>query len=145
MATTQPASSATPPDESTADPRWQVAGGFLDALTRRDFERLAGYLDGEVQFRVLTPPAQLELCGPAAAIATFQQWFGRHQEFALLDAEIGQVGQRLSMRWRFWVGNDGVAQTVEQHVFITVAERIVILDLLCSGFQVESTRLLACR
>jgi len=127
------------PAETATDPRWLVAGGFLDALSRRDFDLLAGYLDDEVRFRALTPPAQLDLTGPDAVIEKLQQWFGGDQEFAVLDAEIGQVGSRLSMRWRLRVHSGGVSRVVEQHVFVTVAKRIVIFDLLCSGFQNEGS------
>lgn len=137
--TTQPIAAGldTVAETAGADPQWLVAGGFLDALTRREFDQLADYLDGEVRFRALTPPAQLELNGPEAVIAKFRQWFGSWSEFAVLDAEIGQLGSRLSMRWRFWVRDDGIARVVEQHVFVTVADRIVTFDLLCSGFQAE--------
>lgn len=125
------------PCEPDTDPRWLVAGGFLDALTRRDFDAMAGYLDDEVRFRAVLPPAQLDIDGPEETIAKFRQWLGDATEYAVQDAEIGQVGSRLSMRWRLWLRRDGVAYVIEQHVFVTVGDRIVILDLLCSGFHRE--------
>jgi hypothetical protein len=124
------------PEPSRAtDPHRQVAAGFLEALTSREFDRLADYLDDEIRFRALLPPMELELIGPDAVIDKFRQWFGSRPEFAVLDTEIGQVGPRLSMRWRVRVRDEGGEQVVEQHAFLTVVERIVILDLLCSGFQ----------
>ena len=117
------------------DSQRRVAAGFLEALTSREFDRLAEYLDDEIRFRALLPPMELDLAGRDAVIGKFRQWFGDRPEFAVLDTEIGQVGPRLSMRWRVWVRDEGGEQVVEQHAFITVAERIVILDLLCSGFQ----------
>jgi ketosteroid isomerase-like protein len=110
---------------------WTIAGGFLDALTRRDFEALQACLTEDVRFRALVPRGPFELSGASTTADRFRTWFGDKDVFELLDAAIGQIGPRVYMRWRFHTS----AGVVEQHAFATGTERIDSLDLMCSGFQ----------
>ena len=137
MAMTTPTAAGREP---TADPRWRVAGGFLDALSRRDFVALTDSMAPNVAFRALTPGGIREASDAAAATAYFQRWFATQQEFAVIDAEVGQVGSRLSLRWRLrtCAAEPGaVGCVIEQHAFTTVEDRITALDLICSGFHPE--------
>lgn len=132
-----------PTPQSSA--QWPIAGLFLDALARRDFDALATCLAPNVRFRALVPPGAFELNGPDDTVAKFRKWFADRvhaEEFELVDASIGQVGTRLYLRWRVWVrpaDQPDVPEIVEQHVFATAHERIETLDLLCSGFQPDVT------
>lgn len=123
--------------------QWPIAGLFLDALTRRDFDAMAQCLDPDVRFRALVPPGAFELHGIEDTIAKFRKWFVDRvagNEFEVVDASIGQVGSRLYLRWRVWVrpcDRPDAPEIVEQHVFATAHERIDSIDLLCSGFQAE--------
>jgi hypothetical protein len=123
------------------EPRWEVAGQFLDALARRNFPELESCLDTNVRFRALVPRGTLEANGAAQAIALFRRWFGEDDTFDVIDAAIGQVGPRLYLRWQVRTGSVGDPSSfrlVEQHAFATTRERIEALDLLCSGFTSAS-------
>jgi ketosteroid isomerase-like protein len=124
--------------DSVTDPHWTVAGRFLDCLASRDFDGVADCLDPMVRFRALIPPAQLEIDGPAGTAEKFRDWFGHWETFEVLDAEVGQIGPRLVLRWRLRTQSGGdPARVVEQHAFLTVDDRVVNFDLMCSGFQSE--------
>ncbi|MFL6061518.1 MAG: nuclear transport factor 2 family protein [Marmoricola sp.] len=119
-------------------PAWPVAGGLLDALTRRDFDALAGCLETGVRFRALVPPGPFELGSAAEVGAKFTAWFGGDDAFEVLDASASQIGDKVCLRWRIrMTGTDSSARVAEQHVYLTGAERIATIDLLCSGFHAE--------
>lgn len=125
-----------------ADPRWEIAGQFLDALARRDFAELESCLDNNVRFRALVPRGALEANGATQAVALFRRWFGEDDAFDVLDAAIGQVGPRIYLRWQVRTGAGGDPSSfrvIEQHAFATARERIDVLDLLCSGFTPSSS------
>lgn len=72
----------------------------------------------------------------------FRSLFGGSEEFELSDGTVGEVGQRLYLRWRIRLtppGGTGPRRLVEQHAFITTdaGARISAVDLLCSGFVTE--------
>ncbi len=67
------------------------------------------------------------------------RWFGDAEEFEVVDASVGQVGDRLQLRWRVRVraarfGDEPMI--VEQHAYASTAPtgHIAHLALLCSGF-----------
>ena len=125
--------------ESTAgaDPRWEIAGQFLGALSRRDFSELESCLDTNARFRALVPRGAIEANGAAEVVALFRRWFGEDDTFDVIDAAIGQMGPRIYLRWQLRTGAAGDPSSfrlVEQHAFASVRERIEALDLLCSGF-----------
>ena len=126
-------------------PRWSVGGIFLEALAQRDFNRLAATLESNVRFRALLPPGPMEWQGPDAVIEAFRSWFGEPNEFELVDATVGEVGQRLHLSWRlrvrpapFGIG-DGW-HVIEQQAYADAGDAIASLELLCSGFQPEAGR-----
>ena len=123
------------------DAGWSVAGVFLEALAHRDFDTMQACLDPSIRFRALCPLGPFELHGALETAARFRLWFDRHELFEMIDASIGQLGSMLYLRWRILRagtadGNDS-RQVVEQHVFASVLDRIVAIDLLCSGFNAE--------
>ena len=120
-----------------ADPRWEIAGQFLDALARRDFPELESCLDTNVRFRALVPRGAIEANGAAQVVALFRRWFGEDDTFDVIDAAIGQMGPRVYLRWQVRTGaasDRSSFRLVEQHAFATARDRIEALDLLCSGF-----------
>src|SRR5947208_214290 len=80
--------------------RWAVAGRFLDALTRRDFSELEACLHPEIRFRALVPRGPFELNTALETVARFRTWFGEAPVFEVLEASVGQVGDRLYLQWR---------------------------------------------
>ena len=129
-------STATEPSaDATALP---AAARLLDALTRRDFAALAQSLSATIAFRALVPRGPFELTGADAVAAKFAQWFGGPDTFDVVDASIGPVGAKTSLRWRVRMcAADGTARIVEQHAFATGAVQLDSIDLLCSGFHAE--------
>jgi hypothetical protein len=121
---------------------WSVAGSFLEGLTARDFEHLAGTLDPGVRLRALLPGGPGEWHGREAAAAVLRSWFGAAERFDVVDATVGEVAGRLQLVWRirlrpapFDLG-DGW-HLIEQHAFVDAADRITGVDLVCSGFRPE--------
>ena len=128
--------------DTRMDPGWSAAGLFLDAFARRDFAALSACLDPDVRFRALVPPAAIAAIGAADAAGHFRRWFGGNDSFEIVDASIGQIGNRMYLRWRVRmasVSDPSAARVVEQHAFATLGEHIESLDLLCSGFQTADT------
>ncbi|MCX5043480.1 nuclear transport factor 2 family protein [Aldersonia sp. NBC_00410] len=120
---------------------WSIAGDFLAAFSRRDFAALTASLDPDVAFRALLPHGPLATTGADEVVNRLNTWFGGDDDFEILDASIGQVGQRMYLRWRIRMHSaDSGARIAEQHVFTRGEDRIVSLDLLCSGFQSESAK-----
>lgn len=84
-------------NKSNPLPRWSVGGVFLEALANRDFDRLTATLGSNIRFRALLPPGPMEWQGPEAVTEAFRSWFGEPTEFELVDATVGEVGQRLHL------------------------------------------------
>jgi hypothetical protein len=132
------------PAESTA-PRYSVAGTFLEKVATQDFSGLRSTLSDEVRLRALQPRMLREGFGPQEFCDAFLTWFGGVDAFELVDAAVGEVGQRLHLRWRVRVqgGRFGdVWHVIEQQAYADVDRngRIADLALLCSGFRPESVR-----
>lgn len=122
---------------------WAAAGLFLNAFTQRDLAALSSCLDPDVRFRALVPPGLVTTAGATDTARQFERWFGGADVFDVVDASIGQIGDRLYLRWRVRMqvpGHPEAARIVEQHAFATGGQRIHALDLLCSGFHPESPR-----
>jgi hypothetical protein len=137
MNTTGVASAIAADVAAGIEPRWEVAGQFLDALARRDFAELQSCLDINVRFRALLPGGLLEANNATQATALFRRWFGQHVVFDMLDAAIGQAGPYFYLRWQIRTGSHGdptSVRLVEQHTFAATRERIEALDLLSSVF-----------
>ena len=120
---------------------WPVVDLLLDALTHRDFDAMQKLFADDVRFRALIPPGGIELHTAEETAAKFRSWFGGEGDFEILDASLGQVGSRLYARWRARMsplGHPAESRVAEQHVFTTGSTRIETLDLLCSGFQMDS-------
>lgn len=123
----------------TVSPAWLAGATLLGALAGRDFDAFAACLDDRVRLRALVPRGPFELATPAAVADTFRTWFGDpEEEFALVDASIGQIGTTLHLTWRIrlWPpGSPTHGRTAQQQVFAGGSPRIQTLDLLCSGFH----------
>ncbi len=120
-----------------------VGSRFLKALTERDFPALASCLAEDTQFRALLPRRVREEFGQADPTRCFQEWFGPPDRVELLDGGTRMIADRLHMAWRFRVHDETGERLIEQQAYATVRDgRIVVLDLLCSGFRQEqpSTR-----
>ena len=125
-------------------PCYSVAGTFLEGLAAQDFDRLASALSDDVHLRALVPPGLKEWDGAERVKATFTAWFGEVEEFELVDATVGEVGRRLTMRWRVRVRAEHLGKgwfVVEQQAYADTGDdnRIQHLSLVCSGYCPETT------
>jgi len=120
--------------------RWSVGGAFLEAFAQRDYAQMVATLSPDVCLRVLQPTGPQQWHGAESVADVFNAWFGRAQDFELVDAAVGEVGGRLHLSWRVQV-RPAPSQArhgwhvIEQQAYADAGDRISALDLLSSGFQ----------
>jgi hypothetical protein len=119
-----------------------MADVLLGRLAAGAFADLATLCEPDVTFRALLPDGCYEWHGPDSVVAAFLRWFGNVDEYALVQAHVGNLGPRLHLRWRARVhgGSYGDATYVaEQHVYADPGPtgRVQALSMLCSGFAEE--------
>ncbi|HEV7186933.1 MAG TPA: nuclear transport factor 2 family protein [Blastococcus sp.] len=128
------------PMSAPADvPLFSVAGALLEGLAAQDFSRIAATLDDDAHLTALVPSGFKQWHGAEQIGATFRRWFGDVDDFDLVDASVGEVGQRLHLRWRVRVQAPRFGAgwfVVEQQVYADTGPdgRIAEMFLLCSGF-----------
>jgi hypothetical protein len=133
----------TAPDHRTADvvPQCGPADVFLEGLAAQDFAQLGGALAADACLRALLPSGLWEWAGAEAIADRFERWFGRTEDFELVEAANGEVGGRLHLRWRLRLRAKRLGAgwfTVEQQVYADADDgRIARLDLLCTGYRPE--------
>jgi hypothetical protein len=120
-----------------------MAGSFLESLAVQDFARLRDVLDADARMRALLPAGLREWAGSGAIAGAFARWFGDTREFDLVEATVGEVGDRLHLQWRLRLRAERLGDgwfIVEQQVYADTgpAGRIGQLDLLCTGYRPES-------
>jgi hypothetical protein len=81
----------TSADTSPSPPQLSIADVFLGHLAAGNFEQLATVLEPDVVFSALLPDGMHEWRGPERAVAAFVRWFGRVDQYALVEASIGRV------------------------------------------------------
>jgi len=123
-------------------PPVSIADVFIGHLAAGDFEQLATLFEPAVVLSALLPHGLLEWQGPDQVMTAFVGWFGRVDEFELVEAAVDHVGPRLQLQWRARVrgGHFGDASfVVEQQVYADPGPsgRIERLSMLCSGFVKE--------
>jgi hypothetical protein len=137
MTTTSPGRSGAPV------PQFALAGAFLEGLAAQDFTRLSDALAAGAHLRALLPPGPREWTGAQAIAGQFALWFGDTEDFDLVEATVGEVGDRLHLHWRLRLraGRLGAGWfTVEQQAYADTGEdgRIARIDLLCTGYRPEA-------
>lgn len=132
--------STTPDSATQPSARWSVGGMFLESLATRDYLQMASTLSSDVRFRAMLPSGPMDWQGADEVADVFGSWFGKADDFEVVDAEVDEVGGRLHLSWRlrvrpapFGIG-DGW-HVIEQQAYADAADTIDTLDLLCSGFR----------
>jgi hypothetical protein len=142
MTTTQPTACAVerPP---SADQSGQT---LLARLAAQDFAGVAATLADTVILTALLPRGLVQWEGPQAVEAAFTRWFGDAIDFVVLDADAGEIGARLHLRWRIRITAERLGpapRIVEQQVYADTDARglITAMSLLCSGYCQEQSRI----
>jgi len=127
----------TTPRSSATDPGTRLVAALVD----RDFWHLARVLTDGVCMRALIPPGLVEVSGAEAAAAKFSSWFGDAEELDLMRSGSDTVADRLHVFYQLRVKKPGdVSKIVEQHLLCKYDDdRIMALDLVCSGFRPDET------
>jgi hypothetical protein len=129
---------------TSALPRSDWAGSFVEGLAAQDFGQLGRALAPAARLRALLPSGPHEWAGAEVIAGRFASWFGDTEAFDLVEATVGEVGGRLCLRWRLRLQAKRLGAgwfTVEQQVYADTADggRIATLDLLCTGYRPEAS------
>ena len=121
-----------------------TAGRFLEHLSTRNFDGLATTLEPDAHLSALLPHGLAEWQGREAVADAFTMFFGDMEEYTVVEATCGQVGNRLQMRWRIHVRADRLGpddHVVEQQCYADAGPTgcIQFMALVCSGFCKEHT------
>ena len=111
-----------------------VAGRFLDALSRRDFEDLAVSFREDGRLRGLVPTALRELEGRAAVAERFHIW-NDGEGWELLESGAEEFADLVRLHWKVASTDPELGRTVyEQTAYAEIDERgIAWMNLVCSG------------
>jgi hypothetical protein len=125
---------------SPTTPEFAAAGLFLQNLATGDFNLLAGALEPDAKLSALLPRGLVEWEGQGAVCDAFTGFFGGMDEYEVIDATVGMVGDRLQLRWRLHVRGGRLGPedfVVEQHCYADSGPtgRIQFMALVCSGFR----------
>jgi hypothetical protein len=124
-------------------PRFAFAGSFLEGLAAQDFAQLGGALTADARLRALLPLGPMECTGAEVIERQFAGWFGDTEDFELVEANVGEVGDRLHLSWRLRLQAKRLGTgwfTVGQQAYAATDDsgRIRRLDLLCTGYRHEN-------
>ena len=114
-----------------------VGEAFAQALLSKKWGHLESLLNGEVDFRGLTPRKQWEASTPKDLIDTvFTQWFGPTVDiYEITEIATERISDRHRVVYRFRVRRDEDDFVCEQTAYFDEADgRIVTLRILCTGF-----------
>jgi hypothetical protein len=125
--------------------RREVCQEFLEAFKHRDFQRMESHLSPHMRFRALIPgfnsSGELRTSETGSgAVRYLKGWFGDCDHFEVLDSEVYPIGTRCHISYRLRLHDGDGWQVCEQRNFCDVEnDKIVGMDLLCSGFLKDHT------
>lgn len=106
---------------------------FLDALARRDWERLATCFAPDVELRALIPPGVREAHTAGSAVELFRSWWAAADHFEMIGSEIAPISDRIRIGYRLRL-SEGEWVLIEQQAYCKVSDRgIELMDLVCTG------------
>lgn len=113
-----------------------IGQAYLDALARRDFDRIEQLLHPHIRFRGLIPGTVREGTTTEEALSWLRRWFSDWEVFNLVQYSVDQVGDRLHLAYRAQVRDQEGWQEVAQHLYCSIGQGVMTdLALLCSGFR----------
>jgi hypothetical protein len=117
----------------------QLGEQFVTALCQQDRGALAALLTDDARMRALIPSRLREEDGAPAVVGRFVAWFGDASRIDVKEMDVTGVGEKLAIRYRFVVTEDGADHDVEQTIYATTRDgRLATLDLLCTGFHLRA-------
>lgn len=118
----------------------QSGEAFAQAIGARDFQSLAKWFHTDVRGRLLTPSVLAMPMGRAEMVNTIRGWFGEAERLELVSASCDQLGERVAIGYRLRVGENRQRYVVAQQTYSRLEQGLIAhFDLLCSGFQPESS------
>jgi len=130
---------AQPPTPETTLP---LGRAFVEALGAKDFERLAGLFDSQIDFRGLTPGRVWEATDPSGVVqGVLRHWFEDVDEIEqVLAIETDSFADRQRVGYRLRIRNPDGQFLAEQQAYYTERDgRIRWMRVLCSGFRPYSS------
>jgi hypothetical protein len=113
-----------------------IAAELVEALAAQDFERIEELFSPDVRFRALVPGGLREEAGAAAATARMRAWFGECDPFELVESEVGQLADRVRVRYAFHAFEEERWHLVEQTAYLDLTDgRVADISVVCSGFR----------
>lgn len=112
-----------------------VASGFLDAFSQRDYDGIAATFAEDGRLRGLVPPGLREADGREAIAERFRIWNDDVEDWELLESEIEDLADIVKLRWRVASTDPELGRTVyEQTAYAEIDEGgIAWMNLVCSG------------
>jgi hypothetical protein len=109
-----------------------VASRFLDALTRHDFDAVAGAFLRDARLRGLVPAALRELEGPEAIAERLRMWTGDGE---VVESGCEDFADVVKLRWRVReTDDDGRLVVFEQTAYAEIGDDgFAWMNLVCSG------------
>lgn len=117
-----------------------IGRAFASAIARRDFGELGDLLHPDIELRALTPRRSWEPDGHEAAVQVLRTWWGDCRFDGIEHVEVGTVGDRGHVAYRFTGQRPDGPFVVEQQAYFTEQDgRIAWMRVLCSGFRTPGT------
>ena len=113
-----------------------LGAAFAEAVAGKDYERMAGLLHPEIDFRALTPNRSWEAHDPETVIEQILKTWIEDDEHVeeLISVETDPVADRERVGYRYRLRTPDGIFVVEQQAFIGERDgRIGWLRLVCSG------------
>jgi hypothetical protein len=119
----------------TAVQAHDVASGFLEALSRRDYDGLASRFKEDGRMRGLVPPGLREAEGREAIAERSRIWNSGGEDWELVESDTEELADVIRLRWRVASTDPELGRTVyEQTAYAEIDDdRIVWMNLVCSG------------
>jgi hypothetical protein len=110
---------------------------LLDAIARRDYDRIRECFAEQVRFDVLTPHELREHATAAEAGERYRFWLDRLEEYELLESDVEEIADRVRVRYRFRGRDPEKGWQLNEHTGYgtVVDDRFVALKVTCTGFR----------
>ncbi len=117
--------------------RNNLGTSFVQALSGRNWNVLQGFFQPSIKFRALIPSGLREASSDAEASGHFRQWFGKADDFELVDFIVEPLFDKLRIAYRLRLHEDRWYSCEQQAFCVVTGDQIEKMDLLCSGFRPE--------